>query len=109
MGMTAFGISRSAVRRCLVFVFLIMALGGSVALSGVLTVWSLLVENAVILLPRGDVLTQYMPFLNGVYGSGQDLALDPPWGRGGALLYLCLVALVLIVAGWLRTRAARRR
>lgn len=50
-----------------------------------------------------------MPFLNGVYGSGQDLALDPPWGRGGALLYLCLVALVLIVAGWLRTRAARRR
>lgn len=42
MGMTAFGISRSAVRRCLVFVFLTMALGGSVALSGVLTVWSLL-------------------------------------------------------------------
>ena len=79
------------------------------AAVAVLTVWSLLVENAVILLPRGDVLTQYMPFLNGVYGSGQDLALDPPWGRGGALLYLCLVALVLIVAGWLRTRAARRR
>ena len=79
------------------------------AAVAVLTVWSLLVENAVILLPRGDVLTQFMPFLNGVYGSGQDLALDPAWGRGGALIYLCAVALVLVLAGWLRTRAARRR
>lgn len=79
------------------------------AAVAVLTVWSLLVENAVILLPRGDVLTQFMPFLNGVYGSGQDLALDPVWGRGGALVYLMLVAVALVLAGWLRTRAARQR
>lgn len=79
------------------------------AAVAVLTVWSLLVENAVILLPRGDVLTRFMPFLNGVYGTGQDLALDPMWGRGGALAYLCVVALALVLIGWLRTRAARRR
>lgn len=79
------------------------------AAVAVLTVWSLLVENAVILLPRGDVLTRFMPFLNGVYGTGQDLALDPPWGRGGALVYLCAVALALVLTGMLRTRAARRR
>lgn len=79
------------------------------AAVAVLTVWSLLLENAAILLPRGDVLTRFMPFLNGVYGSGQDLALDPDWGRGGALVYLWLIALLLVFAGWLRTRAARRR
>ena len=79
------------------------------AAVAVLTVWSLLAENTVILLPRGDVLTRFMPFLNGVYGSGQDLALDPAWGRGGALVYLLLVALAVVLAGWLRTRAARRR
>lgn len=79
------------------------------AAVAVLTVWSLLVENAVILLPRGDVLTGFMPFLNGVYGSGQDLALDPAWGRGGALIYLCAIALALVLAGWLRTCAVRRR
>lgn len=79
------------------------------AAVAVLTVWSLLVENAVILLPRGDVLTGFMPFLNGVYGSGQDLAIDPAWGRGGALIYLCAIALALVLTGWLRTRAVRRR
>lgn len=79
------------------------------AAVAVLTVWSLLVENAVILLPRGDVLTRFMPFLNGVYGTGQDLALDPAWGRGGALVYLSVVALALVLIGWLRARAARRR
>ena len=73
-----------------------------------LTVWSLLVENAVILLPRGDVLTGFMPFLNGVYGTGQDLALDPAWGRDGALGYLCGVALILVLAGWGRTRTVGR-
>ena len=28
---------------------------------------------------------QYMPFLNGIYGTGRWLALTPPWGRSGAL------------------------
>lgn len=79
------------------------------AAVAVLTVWALLVENAVILLPRGDVLTQAMPFLNGVYGTGQELALAPAWGPTGALAYTCAVATALVLAGWVRTRAARRR
>jgi len=68
------------------------------------TLWSLLIENAMILMPGGANLVGWMPFLNGIYATGQDVALSPPWGRDGALVYVAAVAIVLIAAGWLRSR-----
>lgn len=41
MGVTAFGLCRSALRRCIVFVFLTMALGGAAELLGSGSFWSL--------------------------------------------------------------------
>lgn len=73
----------------------------------VLTLWALFIENAVVMLPGGGDLIGWMPFLNGIYASGQDIALSPSWGRGGALAYVAVVAAVLVVLGWLRLRRAR--
>ena len=36
----------------------------------------------------------YMPYLNGIYGTGQQLGLSPPWGINGALAYFCGIAAV---------------
>ncbi len=69
-----------------------------------LTLWSLLIENAVMLLPRGGDLIGWMPFLNGIYAAGQDIALAPAWGRDGALGYVAGVTVVVIALGWARLR-----
>lgn len=67
--------------------------------------WSLLIENAMIMLPGGARLIGWMPFLNGIYASGQDIALSPPWGPDAALGYVAAVAIALITAGAVRLRA----
>ncbi|MCG7267806.1 MULTISPECIES: hypothetical protein [Corynebacterium] len=70
-------------------------LNSSAAAIATLTIWALLVENAVWLVPGGAKITSWLPFLNGVFATGQDLALFPPWGRTGAMVYFAVVALLL--------------
>ncbi|MDS1115464.1 ABC transporter permease [Gordonia westfalica] len=69
--------------------------GTVVALLG----WAYVIENAISLVPEGYTLQSYMPFLNGTYGTGQELAFMPPWGRTGGLVYCGVVALVLFLLG----------
>src|SRR5699024_12290194 len=77
------------------YAFLAAALGIGVGAlitrpAGAVTVvalWSLLVEPAVVMLPRGGKLVVWMPFLNGNYGTGQYVALDTPWGPDGTICY----------------------
>lgn len=61
--------------------------------------WTYLVENAISLLPNGYTLQSWMPFLNGTFGTGQELAFAPPWGPNGALLYCAAVATAFMIAG----------
>ncbi|QDQ96472.1 hypothetical protein [Tomitella fengzijianii] len=74
-----------------------------------LTLWALFIENASVMLPGGGDLIGWMPFLNGIYASGQDIALSPSWGRDGALAYVAVVMAVLLAAGWARLRHERSR
>lgn len=69
------------------------------AAVAVLTLWSLLVESALVYIPKGADLLGWMPFLNGQYATGQDIALEPSWGPDGALLYVFLIAALLVGAG----------
>ncbi|WP_245905952.1 ABC transporter permease [Mycolicibacterium palauense] len=67
--------------------------------AAVIVVWTYIAEPAVGYLPSGIGLQRFMPVLNTVYATGQDAVLGPPWGRNGALLYVCaLCAAVLLVA-----------
>ncbi len=61
--------------------------------------WTYVIENAISLVPDGYTLQQYMPFLNGTFGTGQELAFMPPWGPTGGLLYCGAVAVALFVLG----------
>ncbi|MEO9326587.1 ABC transporter permease [Gordonia aurantiaca] len=69
--------------------------GTVVALLG----WAYVVENAISLVPNGYTLQNYMPFLNGTYGTGQELAFMPPWGPTGGLLYCAAITVVLFMLG----------
>ncbi|MCH5644012.1 ABC transporter permease [Gordonia sp. ABSL49_1] len=61
--------------------------------------WTYIVENAISLIPNGYTLQSYMPFLNGVYATGQELAFLPPWGVDGALAYVAAIATAVFVLG----------
>lgn len=74
-------------------------IGAPAASVAVLTLWSLFLENALIYVPKGADLIDWMPFLNGIYGTGQNIALEPAWGPNGGLLYVVLVAAVILGAG----------
>ncbi|WP_347956563.1 ABC transporter permease [Gordonia aichiensis] len=74
-------------------------IGQPVVAAAVLLGWAFLVENSIALAPKGYTLQGYMPFLNGQFGTGQELAFTPPWGPGGALLYAAAVAAALFAAG----------
>jgi hypothetical protein len=74
------------------------------AAVAVLTLWSLLVESALVYIPKGADLLGWMPFLNGQYATGQDIALEPAWGPDSALLYVFLVAAVLVGTGTVALR-----
>ncbi len=76
------------------------------AAVAVVVLWSLLLEGALVHVPGGAEVISWMPFLNGVYGTGQVIALEPPWGPDGALAWTMLVAAALVAAGM--ARAARR-
>lgn len=99
------------------FAFCAVALGiGLAALtdSGVTTIallllWTGVVENATALIPNGMKIQQYMPFFNGIYGTGQKLVLTPVWGPTGALVYFAAIAAVFAAAGIAATAVRRAR
>ncbi len=72
-----------------------------------LLIWALLIENATAVLPGGARIIRFMPFLNGIYGTGQRVGLEPPWGNNGALGYFVLLAVVFVALGWLKQRRVR--
>lgn len=83
MGVLAFGMGRSALRRCMVFVFLTMALGGMAALMGALTVWSLLAA-------AGGVGLLCLLGFRGKLGQQNFVSVELEYGRRRAsLLALC--------------------
>lgn len=75
----------------------------------VLLGWAYIVENAISLIPNGYTVQTYMPFLNGVFGTGQELSLFPPWGPDGALIYLGAIALGMFALGSGVLAVRRRR
>lgn len=99
------------------FAFCAVALGvGLAALtnSGVTTIalmllWAGLIEDAIALIRDLARLQQYMPFLNGIYGTGQAIVLTPPWGPNGALLYFAAIAAAFVGAGIAATAIRRAR
>lgn len=90
-------------------VFAVCAVGIGVGLAAIvghpagtvvgLLGWAYVIENAISLVPNGYTLQNYMPFLNGTYGTGQELAFMPPWGPTGGLVYCAAVAVVLFALG----------
>lgn len=66
---------------------------------GVILFWVYVIETAVGYLPGGASAQRFMPFLNGVYATGQDIVLTPPWGTGAALVYACGVFILVFLCG----------
>lgn len=75
----------------------------------ILLAWAYLVETNIGRMPNGYTVQGYMPFLNGQYGTGQQLAFTPPWGPNGALIYCVVVAVVVFGLGYLAALRRRRR
>ena len=72
-----------------------------------LLIWVLFIENAIAVLPSGVKIIRFMPFLNGIYGTGQRVGLEPPWGTNGALVYFVVLAAVFVALGWAKQRQVR--
>ncbi|NDK92506.1 ABC transporter permease [Gordonia desulfuricans] len=76
--------------------------------------WAYVIENAIALIPHGGYTVQgYMPFLNGQFATGQDLAFTPPWGPNGAMVYYAAITLCVFAAGcgaqvWRRSARSAR-
>lgn len=72
--------------------------------AAVILLWVYAVESAAGYLPSGAFLQRFMPVLNGVYATGQDAVLIPPWSQNAALLYVCsLSTAIFLVAAVERT------
>lgn len=69
-----------------------------------LLLWTLFAENAVIYIPQGASLSAWMPFLNGIYGTGQQITLSPAWGPNFSLLYFAVFGTVLLLSAMLWSR-----
>ncbi|MFC0314320.1 ABC transporter permease [Gordonia phosphorivorans] len=70
--------------------------------------WVFVMEDAIIFAPNGTKIQAFMPFLNGVWGTGQDLVISPPWGVDGALAWFAGICAVVFALG-LAAITARRR
>lgn len=100
-------------------VFAFFACGLGVGLAGVLghpagtlavlLFWAFVMEDAIVFVPNGTRIQAYMPFLNGTWGTGQDLVITPPWGVDGALVYFALVCTTVFALGAAAVAARRRR
>lgn len=78
--------------------------GSPLGAAGVILVWTYVIESAAGYLPTGASLQRFMPVLNGVYATGQEAVLTPPWGPDAALLYVCaLFSVIFVVAAVGRT------
>ncbi|MDL9936939.1 ABC transporter permease [Gordonia sp. ABSL1-1] len=96
-----------------------LAVGIGIGLAGIvghpagtvviLLAWIHLVENVISLVPNGFEIQLYMPFLNGTYGTGQELAFLPPWGFSGALAYMGAITMAVFVVGVGAATLRRRR
>ncbi|MFZ2512032.1 MAG: ABC transporter permease [Gordonia sp. (in: high G+C Gram-positive bacteria)] len=88
-------------------------IGHPAAAVAVLLFWIAIVEDAIIFIPNGGKVQAYMPFLNGIWGTGQFLVMTPPWGKDGALVWFGAVAVVIFLLGTggvaLRRRPRRAR
>ena len=84
-------------------------IGATAVAVTALTLWALFIENAVVFLPGGARLVAWMPFANGIFGTGQELAIEPPWGPDGGLAYIAAVAVIFFVLGALRRIWSDRR
>lgn len=72
--------------------------------AAVILLWVYAAESAAGYLPSGAFLQRFMPVLNGVYATGQDAVLIPPWSQNAALLYVCsLFTAIFLVAAVERT------
>ena len=72
--------------------------------AAVILLWVYAFESAAGYLPSGAFLQRFMPVLNGVFATGQDVVLTPPWGQNAALLYVCfLFTAIFLVATVERT------
>lgn len=72
--------------------------------AGAILLWAYVIESAAGYLPSGAFLQRFMPILNGVYATGQDTVLVPPWGPNAALLYVCsLFTAIFLIATVERT------
>ena len=88
-------------------------IGHPAASVAILLFWIAIVEDAIIFVPNGGAIQAYMPFLNGIWGTGQFLVMTPPWGKNGALIWFGIVAIVIYLLGAgaiaLRRRPRRAR
>ncbi|MGE0221203.1 ABC transporter permease [Mycolicibacterium sp.] len=76
----------------------------SLGAAAVILLWVYAFESAAQYLPSGAHLQRFMPVVNGVYTTGQDAVLIPPWGQNAALLYVCsLCSAIFCVAAVERT------
>lgn len=70
--------------------------------------WAEIVEPGIALVPGAANAQRYMPFLNAVYASGQELIFAPPWSPDGAVAYLAALCLGVFAAGLLSRLRPRR-
>jgi hypothetical protein len=77
------------------------------AAVGAVLLWVYVVEIAVGYVPGGFSAQRFMPFLNGVYATGQDIVLVPPWGLDAALAYACAVFTIMFAGGLCAARLRR--
>ena len=99
-------------------VYAFFACGLAVGLAGVighpaatlaaLLLWVFVAEDAAVFLPNGSRIQSFLPFLNGVWGTGQDLVIDPPWGRDGALVWFAVICTAVFVIGAIALSVRRR-
>lgn len=72
--------------------------------AAVILLWVYAAESAAGYLPSGAYLQRFMPVVNGVYATGQDAVLIPPWSQNVALLYVCsLFTAIFVIAAVERT------
>lgn len=74
----------------------------------ILLFWVFVMEDAIIFVPNGSKIQSFMPFLNGVWGTGQDLVISPPWGVNGALIWFAAICVAVFVLGAAAVALRRR-
>lgn len=100
-GITAFLLCGAAIGVALLLRHPVAAL---VAVVG----WAEIVEPGIALIPGTASAQRYMPFLNAVYASGQELIFAPPWSPDGAIVYLAATCLGVFAMGVLAVGLPRR-